>query len=82
MRFEAELGVVVLGSGLPACILLLLVQGSKPLHLVQETFPDVGLLRGRQHVRGCACLGAEGALLVLLHAWRTRVWTTQMLTSC
>ena len=66
---EAELSIVALGGCLSAGILFLLVQGGQPLHLVQEALPGVGLLRGCQHMRCCACLGTEGALLVLLHAW-------------
>lgn len=63
---EAELSVVMLGSGLSAGILLLLVQSGQSLHLVQEALPSMGLFRGRQHMRCTACLWTEGALLVLL----------------
>lgn len=56
----------MLSGGFSAGVLLLLVQGGQPLHFVQEALPGMGLLRGSQHVGCCACLGAEGALLVLL----------------
>lgn len=67
LGLEAELSVVVLSSGFSTRVLLLLVQGGQPLHLVQEALPGMRLLRGSQHVGCCACLWAEGALLVLLH---------------
>ena len=41
---EAELSVVMLSGCFSAGILLLLVQGSQPLYLVQEAFPGMGLL--------------------------------------
>ena len=66
LGLEAELSVVVLSSGFPTGVLLLLVQGGQPLHLVQEALCGVRLLRSSQHVGCCACLWAEGALLVLL----------------
>lgn len=67
---EAKLSVVMLRSGLPAGVLLLLIQSGQPFHLVQKALPGMRLLGGRQHVGGCACLWTERALLVLLQTAR------------
>lgn len=70
LRPEAKLSIVVLRSGFPAGVLLLLIQRGQPLHLVQKALPGMRLLGGRQHVGGCACLWTERALFVLLQAAR------------
>ncbi|KAA6429924.1 MAG: hypothetical protein FRX49_00356 [Trebouxia sp. A1-2] len=51
LGLEAELSVVVLSSGFSTRVLLLLVQGGQPLHLVQEALPGMRLLRGSQHAK-------------------------------